>query len=172
MNYPAWGLVFDIFDAWCLAYETIWGYPKRNRAELAETRLRRIEQHVERTVAGHKELGSVYTEKEIEDLIEGTKNKWEPDIREYRAAARLGGYLHWSFLWAVIGTLSVAYRGIRVTTNSCIELSSYVIDLTNKMLKRTRRDAGRLQAACKLRLQGSAQARLRGSALSFDVKGK
>ena len=106
MDYNAWGsgLILSEHGFWPMSS---WGRPKRNRAEIAERQLIHIEKHVEEMIDGHRALSPVYTESEIEELIRKTKQKWEPDIREKCEAIRLGAHKHWSFLYAVLGALSL-----------------------------------------------------------------
>jgi hypothetical protein len=47
MNLTVIGLVLDIFGAWFLAYEIIWGYQKKDKAIYAEIRLKNIEKNYE-----------------------------------------------------------------------------------------------------------------------------
>jgi hypothetical protein len=47
MNLTVIGLVLDIFGAWLLAYEIIWGYQRKDKAIYAEIRLKNIEKNYE-----------------------------------------------------------------------------------------------------------------------------
>lgn len=77
------GLVLDIAGAWMIAYEILWGYPKKNRNVTIQTKLDNLNSFVEEMRSSIKlRAQPPYTPEEIKKQLEEFNNKFEPKITE------------------------------------------------------------------------------------------
>jgi len=106
MNIVAIGLCFDIAGTWCLAYEIVWGYKKRNVGEIARLQYYHIEKHINRMIDQiHAYSDEVYSSSDKLRLVEEMRKKWQPDLEEKRRIMNLGAHHHRSFVWALLGAV-------------------------------------------------------------------
>jgi hypothetical protein len=100
------GLLFDIAGAWLLAYEIIWGFPKRQHAKYVEIRLQHLRKDHELLRSNIGKLPCPpYTEAELDKLREEHDATWIPMIQrneeEIRAATT--GHEDKSMIAALLG---------------------------------------------------------------------
>ena len=82
MIFTITGLVFEIFGAWLIAYEILWGYPKRQRAWFAEKRLALLKEDHKRLRENVGKLPSPpYTEKELDHFRKELDDTWLPMMK-------------------------------------------------------------------------------------------
>ena len=117
----ATGLFLNIVGTWCIAYELLWGYPKKNRKAIAETRLAGLQEFmagIEASISRLKEPPYTPLEKEAE--IDEFREEWAPNIKSLQTEIReLGeGHTERSFYVAMIGVflLSVGF-GLQLLAN-------------------------------------------------------
>jgi hypothetical protein len=100
------GLVFDIFGVWLVAYEIIFGYPKRNRAMFHERTLAHHEQFLSEMLSGTDALAEPpYASEEKHRLRLELHKTWDPKISDVKNKLdELGeGHRTKSFHFALLG---------------------------------------------------------------------
>jgi hypothetical protein len=108
MNQVAVGLAFDIVGTWCLAYEILRGYPKRNRVNLLRGHQKQRLEFAKDLEETYLNLPSdVYSEVEKRKMSDAVTKKYYDDAKELgrKIEGEMGPHMHWSFLWGAIGVL-------------------------------------------------------------------
>jgi len=78
------GLLLDIIGAWLLAYEIIWGYPKKDKALYAELRLKNI-------LSGYKIQREISSSDEERKALD---DRFKPIIKEEEKTIDIAGREH------------------------------------------------------------------------------
>ena len=102
------GLLVDIAGAWLLAYEIIWGYPKRTWAKYAEVRLGHLRGDLKRLKDNVGKLPCPpYTEAELDRFRAELDETWMPMIKRDEEIVRAANEQHQdrSIVAALVGIL-------------------------------------------------------------------
>ncbi len=84
--YTVVGLAFDIVGAWLVAYEILWGYPKRNRAMYESEKLSSLEEFVTKMLHDIDTLDDPpYTRQEKNQMKTDFSETWNPKISDLRS---------------------------------------------------------------------------------------
>src|SRR5437660_5669576 len=72
------GHTLEVLGGFGFAYEVLFGYPNRNRKEIAQNQLKQLKKFLEETEAGIDKLAATYPDpvKAKEDL----RKKWAPNV--------------------------------------------------------------------------------------------
>ncbi|CAH1386371.1 hypothetical protein [Candidatus Nitrotoga sp. M5] len=108
MNLTIVGLIFDIVGTWCIAYEILRGYPKRNRANLLRGHQKQRLEFAKHMKNTYLNLPSdVYSEEEKRKMSDGVTKKYYDNANklEREIENELEPHMHLSFFWGVIGVI-------------------------------------------------------------------
>ncbi|MCK4391928.1 hypothetical protein KAX17_03395 [Candidatus Bipolaricaulota bacterium] len=100
------GLVLGIVGAWGLAYEILWGFPRRNKKETHESRLNSLREsasYLENSIRNYPR--PPYDDEEIERILKELHDHYDPMIRkeEDKIAEYSIGHRERSFNRALLG---------------------------------------------------------------------
>ena len=107
-TYTVIGLLLDIAGAWLIAYEILWGYPKRNQRLICENRLGFLKTDLSKLEQSIKNYPSPpYMDEDIARCLKELHESYDPMISEEQTKIKelSEGHIERSFSFAFLGII-------------------------------------------------------------------